>query len=436
MQRQQGPPRPQACVLRVNIHCDGCRKKVKKLVQKINGVQNIAIDAELGKVTVMGFVDPRTVIKKLAKSGKHAEIWRAQERSFHGQNHLNNQFKNMQIEFSNGNGGGRDMNFQKGGGRDMNFQKGGGVGYGYGHIQPKGSNDTMQMVPKAKKSVTFDLGEDDDEDYVSDNDSFYDSEDDFELDLGPRTPRKPSVKGGRGAHGQMGAKGAKKAKKGGIFSILGKGQGKKNEGKYGKGGKSDKYGGKNGKNGFNGGNPKQGGPKNGAVNRNYGNGGGGGGGGGKKMDSGFDIDFTNPGKGRGGSGRGGGGGGGGGFGAPARQIGNYPMGHQGQMGNYPAVEGLPAPMAMNGGGYGYGPMTGPGNAYNQQQQMAMAMMMNQQRAAYGNEMMRPMPMMYGRPQPMMNYHQQPMPMVATARGYSDPYTHMFNDENTESCSIM
>lgn len=368
---------------------------MRKLVQKINGVQNVSIDAELGKVMVMGYIDPRTVIKKLAKSGKHAEVWRAQERSFHNQNHLNNQFKNMQIEFSSG----------KGGERDMNFQKGGGTGYGYGQFQAKGSNEMMQVVPKAKKSVTFDLDEDD-EDYVSDDGSFYDSDDDFELDVGPRTPRKPSIKGSRGApHGQTGTKGMKKTKKGGIFSMLGKGHGKKNDGKYGKGGKNDKYGGKNGKDGFNGGILKQSGPKNGAINRNYGNGGGGGKNdwmnGTKKKDSGFDIDFTNPGR--------------------------------GQMRNFPATEGLPAPMAMNGGGYG--PMAGPGNAYNQQHQMAMAMMMNPQRA-HGNEMMRPMPMMYGRPQPMMNYHQQPMSMVATARGYSDPYTHMFSDENTDSCSIM
>ncbi|KAI3440422.1 HMA domain-containing protein [Psidium guajava] len=429
MLKQQGPPRLQTFVLRVNIHCDGCRKKVKKRVLKISGVKNISIDAELGKVTVTGHVDPRTVIKKLWKSGKHAELWRAQEKSFHNQNHLNHQFKNMQIEFPNGNGGERDKNFQKGGG-----------GIGFGHVQPKGSKDMMQIVPKAKKSITFDFDEDE-EDYASE-DSFCDSddEDDFELDLGPHTLRKPSAMGGGGANGQTGTKGMKKAKKGGIFRIpmLGKGQGKKNEGKYGKGGKNDKYGGKNGKNSFNGRNPKQSGPKNGAINRNYGNGGRGGGGksdwanGTKKMDPGFDIDFTNPGKRRGGAGRGGGGGGG----APVRQIGNYPMGHQGRMGSFPAVEGLPAPVAMNGGGYG--PMAGPGNAYNQQHHMAMMTMINQQRAR-GNEMLRPMPMMYGGgPHPMMNHpYHHPMPMTTTApRGFSDPYTHMFSDENTESCSIM
>ena len=27
----------QTCILRVNIHCDGCKKKVKKLLHKIDG---------------------------------------------------------------------------------------------------------------------------------------------------------------------------------------------------------------------------------------------------------------------------------------------------------------------------------------------------------------------------------------------------------------
>jgi hypothetical protein len=27
----------QTCVLKVNIHCDGCKQKVKKILQKIEG---------------------------------------------------------------------------------------------------------------------------------------------------------------------------------------------------------------------------------------------------------------------------------------------------------------------------------------------------------------------------------------------------------------
>ncbi|KAK6134158.1 hypothetical protein DH2020_032108 [Rehmannia glutinosa] len=65
----------QTCVLRVNIHCDGCKQKVKKLLHKIEGVYQINIDSEQQKVTVSGNVDSSTLIKKLVRAGKHAELW-------------------------------------------------------------------------------------------------------------------------------------------------------------------------------------------------------------------------------------------------------------------------------------------------------------------------------------------------------------------------
>ncbi|RWW83578.1 hypothetical protein BHE74_00007909 [Ensete ventricosum] len=65
----------QTVILKVHIHCDGCKQQVKKLLQKIEGVYTVSIDAEHQKVTVSGDVDSNTLIKKLARSGKHAEVW-------------------------------------------------------------------------------------------------------------------------------------------------------------------------------------------------------------------------------------------------------------------------------------------------------------------------------------------------------------------------
>ncbi|KAJ9554134.1 hypothetical protein OSB04_018179 [Centaurea solstitialis] len=65
----------QTCILRVNLHCDGCKHKVKKLLQKIDGVYQVHIDAEQQKVTVCGSVDSATLIKKLVRAGKHADLW-------------------------------------------------------------------------------------------------------------------------------------------------------------------------------------------------------------------------------------------------------------------------------------------------------------------------------------------------------------------------
>uniref|UniRef100_A0A3Q7H6C5 HMA domain-containing protein n=1 Tax=Solanum lycopersicum TaxID=4081 RepID=A0A3Q7H6C5_SOLLC len=65
----------QTCELRVNIHCDGCKQKVKKLLQRIEGVYQVNIDFEHQKVTVYGSVDSDTLIRRLVKARKHAELW-------------------------------------------------------------------------------------------------------------------------------------------------------------------------------------------------------------------------------------------------------------------------------------------------------------------------------------------------------------------------
>ncbi|KAI4301767.1 hypothetical protein L6164_035014 [Bauhinia variegata] len=63
------------CVLKVSIHCEACKRKVKKILQSIDGVYNVNIDLRQQKATVTGNVDGETLIKKLIKTGKHAELW-------------------------------------------------------------------------------------------------------------------------------------------------------------------------------------------------------------------------------------------------------------------------------------------------------------------------------------------------------------------------
>ncbi|XP_066310631.1 heavy metal-associated isoprenylated plant protein 35-like isoform X1 [Miscanthus floridulus] len=67
----------QDVVLRVAIHCQGCKKKVKKVLQNISGVYRCEIDARSNKVvaTVSTKLDPYMLVAKLRKSGKQAELW-------------------------------------------------------------------------------------------------------------------------------------------------------------------------------------------------------------------------------------------------------------------------------------------------------------------------------------------------------------------------
>ncbi|CAI9270613.1 unnamed protein product [Lactuca saligna] len=84
----------QSYTLKVNIHCNECKRMVTKTLQKIDGVCTVGVDSEHGKVTVLGNVDPKTLLKKLAKSGKPAEILGTSSMN----KQITNQFKNVEID--------------------------------------------------------------------------------------------------------------------------------------------------------------------------------------------------------------------------------------------------------------------------------------------------------------------------------------------------
>ncbi|XVF43655.1 hypothetical protein PTKIN_Ptkin02bG0058100 [Pterospermum kingtungense] len=105
----------QNCVLKVNIHCDGCKQKVKKLLQKIEGVFQVTIDAEQQKVTVSGSVDSATLIKKLVRAGKHAEVWSQKSNQNANQNQSQKQKNNcIKDDKNNDNNKGQKQGMIKG----------------------------------------------------------------------------------------------------------------------------------------------------------------------------------------------------------------------------------------------------------------------------------------------------------------------------------
>ncbi|KAK9139369.1 hypothetical protein Scep_009050 [Stephania cephalantha] len=69
------PLKYRTCVLKVSIHCEGCKRKVKKVLRSVEGVYTVTFDAHKHKVTVVGDVEADTLIKKLIKTNKHAELW-------------------------------------------------------------------------------------------------------------------------------------------------------------------------------------------------------------------------------------------------------------------------------------------------------------------------------------------------------------------------
>ncbi|KAK7396872.1 hypothetical protein VNO78_18034 [Psophocarpus tetragonolobus] len=65
----------QTWALKVLIHCEGCKRRVKKILQGIDGVYKTEVDSLQHKVTVTGNVDAETLIKRLSRSGKLVELW-------------------------------------------------------------------------------------------------------------------------------------------------------------------------------------------------------------------------------------------------------------------------------------------------------------------------------------------------------------------------
>ncbi|XP_068646060.1 heavy metal-associated isoprenylated plant protein 26-like [Aristolochia californica] len=66
----------QTVEIKVRIDCEGCERKVKKSVEGMKGVTSVEVDPKQHKLTVVGYVDPDKVVKRVRmRTGKKAELW-------------------------------------------------------------------------------------------------------------------------------------------------------------------------------------------------------------------------------------------------------------------------------------------------------------------------------------------------------------------------
>lgn len=62
--------------MKVRIDCEGCERKIRKVVDGMDGVTGVEILPRQHKVTVTGYVDPAKVMRRIAyKTGKRVEPW-------------------------------------------------------------------------------------------------------------------------------------------------------------------------------------------------------------------------------------------------------------------------------------------------------------------------------------------------------------------------
>ncbi|KAL5974239.1 hypothetical protein ACLOJK_030903 [Asimina triloba] len=64
----------QVIELKVRLHCKACEKSQ---FGSFAGVTCLEIDAKISKITAMGYVDRKAVIKAIRKTGRRAEAWKS-----------------------------------------------------------------------------------------------------------------------------------------------------------------------------------------------------------------------------------------------------------------------------------------------------------------------------------------------------------------------
>ncbi|KMS98186.1 hypothetical protein BVRB_4g095130 [Beta vulgaris subsp. vulgaris] len=65
----------QTVVLNVAMTCKGCSGAVKRVLDKMEGVESYDINLEEKKVTVTGNITPEAVLQTVSKTGKKTSYW-------------------------------------------------------------------------------------------------------------------------------------------------------------------------------------------------------------------------------------------------------------------------------------------------------------------------------------------------------------------------
>ncbi|KAK4279535.1 hypothetical protein QN277_011304 [Acacia crassicarpa] len=68
----------QTVVLKVGMSCQGCAGAVRRVLDKMEGVESYDIDMKEQKVTVKGNVQPEAVLQTVSKTGKKTAFWEAE----------------------------------------------------------------------------------------------------------------------------------------------------------------------------------------------------------------------------------------------------------------------------------------------------------------------------------------------------------------------
>ncbi|KAH1262893.1 Heavy metal-associated isoprenylated plant protein 9 [Glycine max] len=69
-EKKEEPKPPSPCVLFVDLHCEGCAKKIERYIMKMRGVEGVVIDMAKNEVTIKGIVEPQAICNTITKKTK------------------------------------------------------------------------------------------------------------------------------------------------------------------------------------------------------------------------------------------------------------------------------------------------------------------------------------------------------------------------------
>ncbi|MCO5593287.1 hypothetical protein L7F22_047295 [Adiantum nelumboides] len=81
MQEQAEACPTQVVILKAFIHCQGCARRVKKTLSKLEGVSTFHVDVDQQKVTVIGSVCASDVLQSMNKVLKGTQLWEVPKNS-------------------------------------------------------------------------------------------------------------------------------------------------------------------------------------------------------------------------------------------------------------------------------------------------------------------------------------------------------------------
>ncbi|XP_041013531.1 heavy metal-associated isoprenylated plant protein 24-like [Juglans microcarpa x Juglans regia] len=65
----------QTVALKIRMDCEGCERKVKKVLSGVKGAKSVDVDMKQQKATVTGYVEAKKVLKAAQSTKKKVELW-------------------------------------------------------------------------------------------------------------------------------------------------------------------------------------------------------------------------------------------------------------------------------------------------------------------------------------------------------------------------